>query len=292
VICVAELTVNDVAAVPLNATPVAPVNPVPVIVTDVPTGPLVGENPVTVGADAATVNELALVPVPPAVVTDTVPLVAPVGTVAVTCVAELTVNDVADVPLNFTAVAPVKPVPVIVTDVPTGPLVGENPVTVGGEAVTVNEPPPPPGATYRSDAALCELPLVPVVVPVYWCEPVPTGPAESTVAAFTQAAEAPALMFASARSVKPAGLKLEKLVALSVEVVVRYEKKPTAQALADGFDTGGPATDAPLVRFRAPPDAAIGFAVSTPRHAPVSNNALVLFVHCTVGAVSPLTAIL
>ena len=92
VICVAELTVNDVAAVPLNDTPVAPVNPVPVIVTDTPTAPLVGEKPVTVGP-APTVYEFVLVPVPAAVVTLIGPLVAPVGTVAVICVAELTVKD-------------------------------------------------------------------------------------------------------------------------------------------------------------------------------------------------------
>jgi hypothetical protein len=36
------------------------------------------------------------------------------------------------VPLNVTAVAPVKFVPVIVTLVPTGPVVGVKPVIVGG----------------------------------------------------------------------------------------------------------------------------------------------------------------
>jgi hypothetical protein len=60
-----------------------------------------------------------LLAVPEGVVTVMGPLVAPVGTVAVICVPELTVNDDAAVPLNATPVAPVKPVPVIVTDVPT-----------------------------------------------------------------------------------------------------------------------------------------------------------------------------
>jgi hypothetical protein len=46
-------------------------------------------------------------------------------------VADVTVN-VALVPLNFTAVAPVKVVPVIVTLAPTSPLVGEKLVIVGG----------------------------------------------------------------------------------------------------------------------------------------------------------------
>lgn len=46
---------------------------------------------------------------PPEVVTVTLPEVAPDGTVAVISVAETAVN-VAEVPLKFTAVAPVKPV--------------------------------------------------------------------------------------------------------------------------------------------------------------------------------------
>ena len=45
-------------------------------------------------------------------------------------VAVLVVN-VAVTPLNFTAVTPVRFVPVIVTLVPTGPLVGVNDVIVG-----------------------------------------------------------------------------------------------------------------------------------------------------------------
>ena len=60
---------------------------------------------------------------PPGVVTVIGPLVAPLGTVAVTCVSETTVN-VAAVPLNVTAVAPVRPEPPIVTLVPACPLVG------------------------------------------------------------------------------------------------------------------------------------------------------------------------
>jgi hypothetical protein len=50
-------------------------------------------------------------------------------------VSVLTVK-MADVPLNFTAVAPVKPDPLIVTLVPTGPLFGENEL-IEGAAVTV-----------------------------------------------------------------------------------------------------------------------------------------------------------
>jgi hypothetical protein len=55
------------------------------------------------------------------------------GAVAVIEVALLTVKEVAAVVPNFTAVAPVKAVPVMDTLVPpaSGPLVGEIPVTVG-----------------------------------------------------------------------------------------------------------------------------------------------------------------
>jgi hypothetical protein len=68
--------------VPLNATAVAPVKFVPLIVTLVPAGPLVGVKPVIVGALAPTVKVLALVAVPVGVVTLTGPVVAPAGTVA------------------------------------------------------------------------------------------------------------------------------------------------------------------------------------------------------------------
>jgi hypothetical protein len=76
------LTVNVVALVPLNVTAVAPVKFVPVITTEVPTGPLVGTKLVIVGA-GATVKLLALVTVPLSVVTEIGPVVAPAGTVAV-----------------------------------------------------------------------------------------------------------------------------------------------------------------------------------------------------------------
>jgi hypothetical protein len=84
------------------------------------------------------VKLLALVAVPSGVVTLIGPLVAPLGTVACIVVAELT-EKLALVPLNVTAVAPVKFVPLIVTLVPAGPLVGVKLVITGGLAVTVNE---------------------------------------------------------------------------------------------------------------------------------------------------------
>ncbi len=77
-----------------------------------------------------TVKLVVLLALPPLVVTAIFPVVAPVGTVAVICVSEFTVK-VADFPLKVTLVAWVKPVPVIVTDVPTGPFGGAKLVTVG-----------------------------------------------------------------------------------------------------------------------------------------------------------------
>jgi hypothetical protein len=81
-----------------------------------------------------TVKLPVLVPVPLGVVTETVPVVAPTGTVAVICVSELTTND-AVVPLNETAVAPVKLEPLIATEVPERAEVGVKPVTDGGGGV-------------------------------------------------------------------------------------------------------------------------------------------------------------
>ena len=83
-----------------------------------------------------TVKLLALVAVPPGVVTLSGPDVAPTGTVAEIEVEEVTVK-LALVPLKVTVVTPVKFVPVIVTGVPTGPLVGAKLVIVGGDS-TVN----------------------------------------------------------------------------------------------------------------------------------------------------------
>ena len=65
-----------------NLTEVVPVKFVPVITTLVPTGPLVGEKPAIVGA-AITVKLLAVLAVPPGVVTAIGPVVAPEGTGAV-----------------------------------------------------------------------------------------------------------------------------------------------------------------------------------------------------------------
>jgi hypothetical protein len=134
VICVAELTVNT-AVVPLNFTAVVPAKFVPVMTTDLPTLPTVGENDVMVGIPVSTVKSAELTAELMVFVTVILPVVAPTGTVAVIWVAELTVTDDAVVVLNFTAVVPQKFVPVITTDDPTAPLTGANDVMVGAAAV-------------------------------------------------------------------------------------------------------------------------------------------------------------
>ena len=119
---------EKVADTPLNFTAVAPAKFVPVIVTTVPAGPLAGAKLAIVGAPMK-LDEL--VAVPPAVVTLNGPVVTPAGAVAWIEVAEATEKPAAT-PLNFTALAPVKFVPVIVTTVPAAPLVGVKLAIVGG----------------------------------------------------------------------------------------------------------------------------------------------------------------
>jgi hypothetical protein len=92
--------------------------------------PEVGVKLVIVGA-AITLKLVALVTVPPAVVMEIAPVVAPGGTVAVIWAALFTVKLVALVPLNLTTVAPLKLFPVMTTEVPIAPLVGVKLVIVG-----------------------------------------------------------------------------------------------------------------------------------------------------------------
>jgi hypothetical protein len=134
------------------------------MVTLVPTGPLLGVKLVIVGG-LETVKLLALLAVPAEVVTLIGPVIAPAGTVAVIAVAEFTVKP-ALVPLNRTAVAPVKFVPLMVTLVPTGPLLGVKLVTVGGlETVTVTglDVHNMPSESLATAVSVCE-PLLAVVV--------------------------------------------------------------------------------------------------------------------------------
>ena len=105
VTCVSEFAVNAVAFTPPNVTLVVWVRLAPVMSTTVRTGPLVGVKLIIRGV---TRNFLLLVRVPLGVVTVTKPVVAPLGTVAVRYVLDMTAK-VAAVPWNETAVVPVNP---------------------------------------------------------------------------------------------------------------------------------------------------------------------------------------
>jgi hypothetical protein len=131
------LALVRVAVVPLNVTVLAAtVVPkfVPVMVTEAPTAPEVGDKLVILGA-ATTVKVFPLLATP-ATMTTTLPVVAPVGTVTASVVAVALVT-VAAVPLKVTVfdVGVVeKFVPVMVTDAPMAPDVGERVVMVGAAA--------------------------------------------------------------------------------------------------------------------------------------------------------------
>src|SRR5271166_490595 len=95
------------------------------------------------GGDAVTVKLRPLLDWPPTVTT-TLPVVAPFGTGAVRLVLVQFVG-VAVVPLKLTMLAPCeapKLVPVMITELPTAPEVGDSVVMLGGGgSVTVNETP-------------------------------------------------------------------------------------------------------------------------------------------------------
>jgi len=114
---------ENVAGVPLKATPVAPVKFVPVKEIVAPINPLAGEKLISVGLATLTVKLLVDVAVPCGVTSEIFPVIAALGTTAVALVA-LATEKVAGAPPMVTEVAPVKFVPVSVIEVPTAPLVG------------------------------------------------------------------------------------------------------------------------------------------------------------------------
>jgi hypothetical protein len=134
-----------VATVPLNLTALLPavvLKFVPVMVTEVPTGPDVGLKPDIVGDEAVETLKLStLVPVRPSTVTVIFPVVAPLGTV-VTIVVDVGVPVMTAVaPLNLTmlfAGVVLKLMPVMVTVVPTPPLMGSKEAIAGAVASFVN----------------------------------------------------------------------------------------------------------------------------------------------------------
>ncbi len=85
-----------------------------------------------------TLKPVGLRAVPPGVVAVILPLRAAAGTVAVICVSEFTVKSAA-MPLNVTAVAPVRCSPVTVTVSPTRADAGEKPIIAG---VGMSDAPP------------------------------------------------------------------------------------------------------------------------------------------------------
>ena len=150
---------TDVAAMPLNVTvPVVAPKLVPPITIDDPMPPLFGVRPPITGV-LGIVNETPLLETPPAAVTTTLPVVAPVGTTAVTLVLLHGPIVVAAVPLNFTVPLPwlaPKFVPAITTEVPTGPDVGARLVTLGA-GTTVN---PTPALATPPDEVTTTFPVV------------------------------------------------------------------------------------------------------------------------------------
>jgi len=85
----------------------------------------------TAAGGVVTVKAVELVALAVAVDTCNAPVVAPSGTVALTCVAETIFHTLAATPLNCTLVTADRFVPLIRTLVPIGPLAGENEEMVG-----------------------------------------------------------------------------------------------------------------------------------------------------------------
>jgi hypothetical protein len=130
------LQVEMVAVLPLKLTYPGDVPKfAPVIVTGVPTGPDAGVRFVMLGEFEVTVKYATLLGTPQTLTT-TLPVVAPTGTKTWMLVGPQLVAGAAVVPLNFTVLEPwlaPKLDPVMVTGVPTGPLVGLKLVVTGAE---------------------------------------------------------------------------------------------------------------------------------------------------------------
>jgi len=132
-----------VASVPLKVTVLLPcVGPklVPEMVTEVPTEPTLGDRLLMAGG-ARTVKRTPLLARPPTV-TMTLPDVPPFGT-GTTILAALQLVGAAAVPLKVTVLVPCeapKFAPVIVTEVPIGPEVGER-LAMLGVGMTVKATP-------------------------------------------------------------------------------------------------------------------------------------------------------
>ena len=141
---------------PPKTTWVAPEKAVPVMTTEAPTGPRVGlKVMLAVGGGVGegvpgTVKVVEERPVPPGVVMEMTLELAPLGTVAVIWVSLFTLKSGQSVLPKATWEAPVKAVPWITTEVPTGPRVGSNEVRLGAVEVAPVELFPPPPAQDNS----------------------------------------------------------------------------------------------------------------------------------------------
>ena len=124
------------AGKPLKVTADVLIRFVPLIPTTTGFEPLVGLKVVTVGTSLTT-KSIVVVAVPPGVVTEMGPVVAPTGTWATTVKPLLTMEVItAANPLKVTADVLIRFVPLILTLVPGGPLNGSKLVSVGTSLTT------------------------------------------------------------------------------------------------------------------------------------------------------------
>jgi hypothetical protein len=162
-----ETTFRDVPAVLPKVTFVAPVNPDPFTVTDVPppSGPAAGDSDETLGAAAyvyLSVDTVADVPPAVLILTATVPATC-AGAFTVNVVDEATFNEVPVVLPKVTFVAPVNPDPFTVTDVPppSGPAAGDSDDTFGADAANA----PTVGETATAATSAMNMKLMAILRP-------------------------------------------------------------------------------------------------------------------------------
>ena len=149
------------ASAPLNAAVASFRKPEPVILTTVlPAAPLVGLRPVTAGRTWKASDGVD----PPALVTVIGPVIAVVGTVAVSLVAETILKlAAAAAPPKVTDLVPVNVFPVSVTTVPAEPLVVDS-GSIVGRTPRVSPALVPPGVVTVSGPVSAESGSAPVVI--------------------------------------------------------------------------------------------------------------------------------
>jgi hypothetical protein len=236
-----------VTPVPFTDTAEAPVRLVPVRVTEMvaPRKPELGAIEVNTGAGGAVIAKATFPVVPPGVVTLTlrdVRAAVPVMVkVAVTVVEFTTVRPltVMPVPETFTAVAPVRPAPVRVTDrlVPRTPVTGLIEDNVGAVTVKLTVPLVPPGVVtltvFALSPALDAIVKVAVTVVAFTLVmPLTVTPPPDTVIADVPARLVPVRVTATVEPLTPELGEIEDSVGL--RITSWYSIAPTS--------TGFPAT--------------------------------------------------